>query len=362
MSTLRLLVGFLLFCSFAERAAANADALTGTVRNATTGKPASGDEVILLRLENGMQEESRTRADSRGTFSFTALDPTKSYLVRVIHQGVNYDQSTSSNAALAIDVFDAEPRVNGIAGSIEILRTAAHGKFLHVTDMIEIRNDSKPPVTRSGGHTFEVFLDAQAKVDSVMAAGPGNIAVLIRATPAAGDPGHYMVNFPLRPGATKFAFNYDLPYDGHAAFQTKHAYPLQQFVVMIPPGVKFSSPSPDFQLLETGNSNYQVQAVNGLKAGDGPVFEISGKGLISPLISQAKPTGRPQWPYLPYASLTAPLGILEPSTPRANPPAAQLSSPLQSVILYSLSAVLLAGCAFLILRARKPVASAGAET
>ena len=55
-------------CSCALSAFA-ADAINGTVRNQTTGKAAAGDEVILLRLQNGMEEEARTRVDAAGAFS-----------------------------------------------------------------------------------------------------------------------------------------------------------------------------------------------------------------------------------------------------------------------------------------------------
>ena len=88
-----------------------------------------------------------------------------------------------------------------------------------------------PPVTQAGERTFEVFLPANAQLDSVLAAGPEKIGSTIVANAVPGEPGHYTLNFPLRPGATKFAFNYDLPYRGRAAFQIKLAYPLQQLEV-----------------------------------------------------------------------------------------------------------------------------------
>lgn len=91
-----------------------------------------------------------------------------------------------------------------------------------------------------------------------MAAGSGKIGVLIAASAVAGEPGHDTVSFPLRPGSTKFAFSYDVPYDGHAAFRPRLAYPLRQLAVMIPPTMKFTSRSTAFQLLPTGNNDYQV--------------------------------------------------------------------------------------------------------
>jgi hypothetical protein len=115
------------------------------------------------------------------------------------------------------------------------------------------------------------------------------MGVMISATPVPGEPGHFTVNFPLRPGATKFAFNYDLPYDGRATFRTRRLYPLQQLAVMIPPTMRFSSRSPAFQVLPTGNSNYQVQAANRVNAGEGPEFEISGAGALPALQAQTQP-------------------------------------------------------------------------
>jgi len=146
--------------------------------------------------------------------------------------------------------------------------------------MIEIRNDSNPPLTQSGERTLEVCLPANAKIDSVLAAGPGKIATLISAAAVPGEPGRYALNFPLQPGATKFAFNYDLPYDGHATFRPKSMYALQQLAVMVPQTMKFESRSHAFQSLRAAKAGYQVEAANVVSAGEGPVFEISGVGML----------------------------------------------------------------------------------
>ena len=53
---------------------AAAQTLTGTVKNSTTGKPAAGDEVVLLKLGQGMEEAGRTKTDAKGQFSFKLDD------------------------------------------------------------------------------------------------------------------------------------------------------------------------------------------------------------------------------------------------------------------------------------------------
>jgi hypothetical protein len=327
--------------------------ITGLVRNQSRGKPAAGDEVILIRLDGRMQEESRAKTDTQGTFALTVQFPGERYLVRVIHQGVSYDQQTSAGQVLSVRVFDAAPRVRPITGTIEVLRTATNGNLLHVSDLVEVKNDSNPPLTQAGERTFEVYLPANAKIDSVLAAGPEKMSVMISAAPVAEEPGHYTVSFPVRPGATEFAFNYDVPYNGHAAFQTKHAYPLRQLAVMIPLTMKFSSPSPAFKILATGNSSYQVQTVNQLKVGEGPVFEISGTGALPPLGDPTKTQARSQYP-LPTnptrsASARASLSPLASIKSRLQ----QTQPPSQSLVLGGVTSVLLVTCAFLIWRGRK---------
>src|SRR5216683_5178117 len=275
-----------LACSSA--AALGANNVTGLVRNQSRGEPAIGDEVILIRLDKGMQEEARAKTDATGAFTLNLQYPDKPYLVRVVHQGVSYEQRAFDGDALSLQVFDVEPQVPGVTGTIEIIRAGTKGNLLHVSDMVEIKNESSPPLTQAGQRTFEAYLPASAKIDSVLAAGPRKVSEIISAAPVPGEPGHYSVNFPLRPGATKFAFNYDLPYRGHAEFHTRHAYPLQQLAVMIPPTMNFSSPSSAFKLLATGNRDYQVQAATHVNAGEGPAFEISGTGTLPPIREQAK--------------------------------------------------------------------------
>jgi hypothetical protein len=299
------------------------DVVTGQVRNQTRLQASTGDEVILLRVateeQQKMVEEARTRSGADGFFSFPlppgapATHDKRTYLVRVVHQGVNYDavlnpSSTQKGAKLNVDVFDASTLVSHIAGTIEIIRAGTIGKMLHVSDMVEIQNQSSPPVTQSGERSFDVYVPPQAKITSVLAAGPGNAAAMIATTPAPGDSGHYFVNFPLRPGATKFAFNYDVPYDGKANFQTRHSYSLQELAVMIPPTMKFSSPSIGFKTLPTGNENYRVQAIGKLNAGPGPEFLISGIGLLPSIrgIDGAEAHAAPVEPAVPVLKVPPP--------------------------------------------------------
>jgi hypothetical protein len=52
-------------------ASAAAQTLSGTVTNATTGKPAVGDEVILINLANGIDVAGGAKATRPGKFGST---------------------------------------------------------------------------------------------------------------------------------------------------------------------------------------------------------------------------------------------------------------------------------------------------
>jgi hypothetical protein len=145
----------LMFCF--SRAALGANAISGSVRNQSRGEPAGGDDVVLVRLDGEMQEESRAKTDAQGAFTLNVQSPDKPYLVRLIHQGVGYDQQATVGQSLSIEVFDAAPEVRGIAGTIEILRTGTKGKLLHISDMIAIKNASNPPLTQTGERTPRIL-------------------------------------------------------------------------------------------------------------------------------------------------------------------------------------------------------------
>jgi hypothetical protein len=322
--------------------------ITGYVQNRTTNHASEGDEVMLLRLDQGLQEEARTVTNAHGAFVFNVQFPDKLYLVRVIHQGVDYDQQVLLGSTVFVDVFNAAPKVQGVTGTIEIIRTGTNGNFLHVSDLYELRNDSHPPLTQAGKRTFDVYLPPDANIDSVLAAGPARIAANISAAAVPGEPGHFTVSFPLRPGATKLAFNYNLPYNGRAAFQPRLAYPLQQLAVLTPRSMGFASSSPLFQNLAAGDPRYQVHATNHLKAREDLGFEVSGIGPIPPIGGPTKSTARQQLPVLHEAARVASTQATSPHLARGGSGLEQARPSAHTLVLLGLTATFLGACALLI--------------
>lgn len=264
--------------------AASAATVTGSVRNGTTGKPAAGDEVILLKLAGGMQEESRATTDAGGRFSLEVKDEGAPHLVRVVHQKVNYHQPLPPRtSSVQVEVFDSAARLAGVSGSIDLIRvqtdSAGSSTSLQVTEMLGVKNLSSPPKTQMSDRSFEIWLPPQAQIDSAMAAGPGGMAVNSAPAPLP-EKGHYAFIFPLRPGETKFQVSYHLPYAGEANFAPRLSYGVENLAIMLPNSMQFSPAQPGVFQREIEENGVVVQVAKNVPAGKAPAFRVAGSGVI----------------------------------------------------------------------------------
>ena len=260
---------------------ATASTITGTVRNGTTNKPAAGDEVVLLKLVGGMEEESRTRTDAAGRFTLQVQDSSATRLVRVNHQKVNYHAPAppGTDSVGEIEVFDSAPKVQGIQGRADVMRIQTDGSTLRVTEMFALRNMSEPRRTLMSDKTFEIYLPKGAQMDSSAATGPNGMAVVSAPVPQS-DPGHYAFIFPLRPGETQFRIDYHMPYSGTATFTPRVSVPMEMLGIELPKSIEFSAAQPGTYSKEIEQNGASVQLAKNVRPGPGPAFSISGSGVI----------------------------------------------------------------------------------
>jgi hypothetical protein len=253
--------------------------LTGTVTNKTSEKPSSGDDVVLLKLSEGMQEASRGKTDPQGKFTVPIPDDGGQHLVRVTHEGVNYFKpAPAGTTSVQVDVYDAGKQVQGVAGRADIMRIQTDNGQLEITELFVLQNNSKPPRTQMSDHSFELTLPEGAVVDSSLAAGPGGMPVNSPPVPT-GEKNHYAYVFPIRPGETKFQIAYHAPYSGSFSFQPQILTPMEDVVVMLPKSMEFKNGSSVFANggEEKGMSIYVAHNV---AAGKQLAFSVSGTGQI----------------------------------------------------------------------------------
>ena len=262
---------------------AAAQTLTGTATNGTSGKPAAGDEIILINLSNGMEVAAKTRADSAGKFSFKLADGNGPHLIRAIHQDVTYHQMAPPGTnSVEIQVYDVARKISDLSMTADVLRFEADGGQLHGKRLFAVNNKSVPAKTQMNDHNFEFYLPEGAKIEFAQAKAPNGQPIATEATPQA-EKNRYAIAFPIRPGETQFQVEYTMPYTGSLKVDPKPLYPAQHMVVVIPKTMQFSAAnSSQFQSMQDpGQSDTVVQVAQQTEAGQSIPFTISGTGTIS---------------------------------------------------------------------------------
>ena len=264
----------------AVSAFASAQTLTGTVTNGTTGKPAAGDDVVLLKLANGMEEGARTKSDSKGQFSFKLDDGGNPHLIRVIHQGVTYHRmAPPGTTSVEVEAFDVAKKVEGLEVTADVMRFQAQGDEIQGVRLFAVDNNSKPPLTQMNDQNFEFYLPEGAQIDTSLAKTAGGQPVNSSPVPQK-EKNRFAFIFPLRPGETQFQVVYHMPYSGSLSIDPKPLYPAQHFVVMVPKSMQFSSSGGFESVNDPQQASANVQVVSNTKAGQSLAFKVSGTGTL----------------------------------------------------------------------------------
>jgi hypothetical protein len=265
-------------------ALASAQTLTGTVTNSTTGKPAAGDEVILITLGQGMEEAGRTKTDAKGNFSLK-LDAQGPHLVRVIHQEVTYHRmAPPGTTSVAVEVYDVGKKVEGIEVVADIMRFQAGQGQLQVERTFAVNNNSKPPRTQMNEHNLEFYVPDGATINEGQAMTAGGQPVKSAPVPEDKSKTRYSFLFPLRPGQTRFNVTYTVPYTGSANIDPKTVYPLEHFVAIAPKTMEFSAASgANYQVTPfPGQPDANVEVASNAQVGTPMAFKLSGEGTLAP--------------------------------------------------------------------------------
>jgi hypothetical protein len=260
-----------------------ADSITGVVTNKTTNKPSGGDDVVLIRLAQGMQEAARTKTDAKGHFTLEIPNGDSGlHLVRVTHDKANYFRpAPPGTQSVEVEVFNAAAKVTGVSSEADVMRiqTDESGKALRVIENFFVKNESNPPLTQFSDRPFEFYLPEGAVVEGSAALAPGGMPVQASPVPL-GDANHYAFIFPIRPGETRFQLSYRLPYSGSLKFAPRVMMPTDTIAIMMPKSMTFKpGPSAPYTPVteETTAQTYVARNAQPSQALD---FMVSGTGQM----------------------------------------------------------------------------------
>ncbi len=271
---------------------AQAATITGTVSDKTTGKPSSGDTVVLVDVGAGMSEAATATTDGKGHYSLQSPG-TGAYLIRVNHQGANYFiAAPQGDVPGNVTVYDVAAKVDGVSIDADMLLVEGASGALRVQERYLIRNTSLPPKAQYSSNTFEIALPADAELDGASATRPGGMGTNTRLVPL-GAKGHYTFNIPIQPDQgekeTMFEVQYHLPYKGKYTFTQHVPMPADNLVVYVPKGMSFSAGGgADFGPVPE-DPRVQTFIHKNLKPGEAVAFTVSGEGSMPRDQQQQRP-------------------------------------------------------------------------
>jgi hypothetical protein len=254
-------------------------AIEGTVTNGTTNKPASGDEVVLLELSQGMNEAGHTKTDASGHYKFdVATTGGGPHLVRVSHENVNYFRMVPPGMSSGdVTIYEAAKKVDGLSYNIETAFQGGAGT-LQVVQFYVVRNQSQPPRTQAADAGLEIAIPQEAKIDSADVQAPGGQP--IQTAPNPKGKGRYAFDYPLRPGETTFRLMYHLPYSGEMTFKPTLLYPVGQFAIIMPPSMSFQATNSGTFNSQPHQGGVNIQIANNIPANADLSYRISGTGQM----------------------------------------------------------------------------------
>ena len=212
-------------------AAASDGAITGLVRNGTTGQPASGEAITLVFIgPQGPEGIGQTRSGADGRFAFRGVADGR-YLIQASHQGVSYAAhgviSSGSPVDVVVQVFDVSDRVPLRVALLGLAIDVQPG-YVRISEVVHLQNSTSQtflgpvsfPLPR--GARYVTFSDGlhQPRVEGAQ--------ILDRLI--------------VRPGAHQLAYGYSVAGSGEVALDHRLALPVERLELFVAAPAEARSP------------------------------------------------------------------------------------------------------------------------
>ena len=252
-------------------------AIDGVVVNATSGKPQPNTVISLVQPgQGGMQSLGSTKTDAEGKFHFDRelQGPT---LLQALHAGVLYNKmmvpGTPSNG-LQIQVFDSTNKpVAKVSQHFIVLQPGP--SEMAVSEGILYQGDPNLTYNDGANGTLRFYLPPEAKGQvSVTINAPGGMPIQ-RPAEKTNEANVYKVNYPIKPGETRFDLNYTVPVTNPLVFSSKILHSEGSSDLVAPNGVTLKGDNIELagQEPKTQASIYQIK-------GDSYKVEVEGMGSL----------------------------------------------------------------------------------
>jgi len=254
-------------------------AIDGTVVNKTTGQPVPNAAVSLEKAgAQGMQPAGNATTDAAGKFTLEGSAEGIA-LLQTIFEGVTYNKLLEPGAAttgVEIAVFSTNRKPQLAAASQHMILIEPVPGQLRVRETIIYDNPTQSTLVDPQGGTMRFFLPPMSGGKATVDASSGSRGMpLKRAPKPTGEANIYSVDFPLKPGETRFDITWTAPFapPGDLATRILHQGNVR---VIAPRGVTLKSDSLTFLTSEPRTGAAVFTAKNGPLA-----ISIEGAGTLA---------------------------------------------------------------------------------
>ena len=216
-------------------------AVTGTVINRSTGLPQAGATVALNKLgQNGIELIDQAKSDAAGKFSINQTPQGTPYVIRTAFDGITYNHMLppgSPTTDLSIEVFNVSKQPGAARISKHMLLFEPSGGQMTVNETVLFNNDGKTAWYDGSNGTLHFFLPASAGGKAtVQGTAPGGMPIGA-AVDTTATSNVFKVDFPVKPGETRFDIVYTVPYTEGADYEGKVVTKDENTYLIAPNGV-----------------------------------------------------------------------------------------------------------------------------
>ncbi len=252
----------------------------GVIVNGATGKPEPNTTVLLIQpTAAGMKNLGTTKSDAQGKFSFDSNDESGPRLIQAVFDGVQYNKMVPPgmpSSGVQIPVFPSTNKAGTAKETQHFIVLQPGDKVMTVNEGLLF--EGAPDVTYNdpvnGSVRFYIPPEAQGPI--AVTVNPAGGMPIQRPALKTKDPNIYKIDYPVRPGETRFDLNYTVPMASPMIFKDKEIHPEASSNLVVPNGVTAKSDD-----LELAGTEPKTQAsIYRIKKADFSV-DVEGTGILA---------------------------------------------------------------------------------
>jgi len=190
-------------------------AIEGTVINGTTGKPEPSVKISLVQPgAGGMQAIASSTSDANGAFHIDHDLPPPPALLQADYKGVTYTQVQPPGrptTGIQFQIYESAAKPPQGMQMAHLIMIEPSPTSLEISETFLIRNESTTTFQDSSNGTAQFYPPKGAGDKVEVSVTPPTQMTIRRTAEKAAKPGSFKINYPVRPGETRYDMHYTLP-------------------------------------------------------------------------------------------------------------------------------------------------------